>query len=616
MRPSLFRPRVRLLLIALAALLACGLVGGVVSAFGADASSPSASPGAGKTVLHVGWTAEPDNLNPFIGYETSSLELFHLNYDFLVGYRASDLRPVPELATSWDHSPDGRVWTFHLRSGVKWQDGEPFTSADVKFTFDYIIKNQMTNFTSYTDFIKKVVAVDPLTVKFVCSRPKANMLQNTVFILPEHIWSKVSPKAAANSFTNQPPLVGTGPFQVVEWKRGEYVRAVANKDYWRGAPKVDEVVWSLYQNADTMASDLKSGAIQVAWDIPQAQFGPLNATSDLTAIGGVLNGFDHMGCNCYTGKSSLGNPVLRDWRFRQALNWAIDRQKVVDVGYFGHAQPATSIIRAGYYKPPIDYHWQPAADEMYTFDPAKAEAALDAAGYKDTDGDGIRDYRGKPIVLRLYARSQSATDQRVGKLITGWLDAIGIKIDYQILDEGAMTDKIYNFKGSTFAPDYDLFLWYWYSDPDPNFLLSVLTTGQIGSWSDTQWSNADYDKLYQQQQTTIDPEARKQLIWKMQQLVYQQSPYITLTYPEWLESYNDKQWAGWVRSPSGNGPVIYTEYNVDSYLFAHPVPAAAQASGGGGSTGVVIGVVVAAAIAVLGVVAVVLLRRRRRAVEE
>jgi peptide/nickel transport system substrate-binding protein len=479
MRPSLFRARVRLLLLALAALLACGLAGGVVSAFGAGASSPSASPDA--TVLHVGWTAEPDNLNPFIGYETSSLELFHLNYDFLVGYRASDLRPVPELATSWDHSPDGKVWTFHLRDGVKWQDGEPFTSADVKFTYDYIIDNQMSNFTSYTDFIKEVVAVDPLTVKFTCSRPKANMLQNTVFILPEHIWSKVSPKAAANSFTNQPPMVGTGPFQVVEWKRGDYVRAVANKDYWRGAPKVDEVVWSLYKNADTMAADLKSGAIQVAWDIPQAQFEPLNAAPDLAAIGGVLNGFDHMGCNCYADKASLGNPVLKDPSFRQALNWAIDRQKVVDVGYFGHGEPATSIIRAGYYKPPIDYHWQPTAGEEYAFDPAKAEAALDAAGYTDTDGDGVRDVKGEPIVLRLFARSQSATDQRVGKLIAGWLDAVGLKIDYQILDEGAMVDKIYNFKGDTFAPDYDLFLWYWYSDPTPAFCSPCSPPGRSGA---------------------------------------------------------------------------------------------------------------------------------------
>jgi peptide/nickel transport system substrate-binding protein len=615
MRTTILRRRSRTALLAVAVLVLCGLVWGVASAFGADPSSPAASPAAGKTVLHVGWTAEPDNLNPMIGYETSALELFHLNYDYLVGFRASDLQPTPELATSWTHSTDGKVWTFKLRQGVKWQDGVAFTADDVVFTFETIIKDQVGNYVGYTEFIDTVKALDAATVEFTCSKPKTNMLGMPIPILPKHIWSKLTAAQITNTFANNPPMIGTGPFQVVEWKRGEYVRAVANKDYWRGAPKADEVVWSLYKNQDTMAADLKSGAIQVAWDIPEAQFQPLNADANLAAIGGVLNGFNHMGFNCYTGKESLGNPVLKDAAFRKALNWAIDKQKVVDIGYFGHAQPATTIIRAGYYKPPIDYHWQPAAGELYTYDPAKAEAALDAAGYRDTNGDGVRDFKGKPIELRLFARSQSATDQRVGKLITGWLEAVGLKIDFQVIDEGALTDKIYNYKGDTFAPDYDLFLWYWYSDPDPNFILSVVTTAQIGSWSDTQWSDPEYDGLYAQQQTTIDPEARKQLIWKMQQIVYDQSPYITLTYPEWLESYNDGQWAGWVKTPSGDGPVIYTQYNIDSYLFAAPKPATATVgSGGGSSTGVVVAVVVVL-VAIAAVLAVVI-RRRRRAVEE
>jgi len=615
MKRTVFRPRLGLALPAVVVLLLCGLAGGVVSAFGADASSPAALPAAGKTVLHVGWTAEPDNLNPMIGYETSALELFHLNYDYLVGFKASDLQPTPELATSWTHSTDGKVWTFKLRQGVKWQDGVPFTADDVVFTFETIIKDQVGNYVGYTEFIDTVKALDASTVVFTCSKPKTNMLGMPIPILPQHIWSKLTAAQITNTFPNKPPMIGTGPFQVVEWKRGEYVRAVANKDYWRGAPKADEVIWSLYKNQDTMAADLKSGAIQVAWDIPQAQFDSLNADQNLAAVGGVLNGFDHMGFNCYTGRASLGNPVLKDAAFRKALNWAIDKQKVVDIGYFGHAQPATSIIRAGYYKPPIDYHWQPSDGELYTYDPAKAEAALDSAGYTDTNGDGVRDIKGKPIVLRLFARSQSATDQRVGKLITGWLESVGLKIDFQVIDEGAMTDKIYNYKGNTFAPDYDLFLWYWYSDPDPNFILSVLTKSQIGSWSDTQWSDPEYDSLYAEQQTTIDPEARKQLIWKMQQIVYDQSPYITLTYPEWLESYNDGQWAGWVKTPSGDGPVIYTQYNIDSYLFVAPKPAAAATpSGGGSSTGVIVAVVVV--LIVIAAVLAVVFRRRRRAVEE
>jgi peptide/nickel transport system substrate-binding protein len=612
MTGTAFRPGPRLALLALATLLVCGLGGVAAIASGSTAASPAASP-AGATVLHVGWTAEPDNLNPMVGYETSALEIFHLNYDYLVGFKASDLQPTPELATSWTHSPDGKVWTFKLREEVKWQDGEPFTADDVVFTFRTIIEDEVSNYVGYTEFIETVKAIDPLTVEFTCSKPKTNMLGMPIPILPEHLWNKLSAAEITNTYPNDPPMIGTGPFQVVEWKRGEYVRAVANKDYWRGAPKASEVVWSLYKNQDTMAADLKSGAIQVAWDIPQAQFDPLNAEPDLAAIGGVLNGFNHMGFNCYTGEASLGNPVLRDAGFRRALNWAIDKQKVVDIGYLGHAQAATTIIRSDYYKEPLDYHWQPAESEAYTFDPARAASELDAAGYTDTDGDGIReDKAGKPIELRLFARSQSSTDQRVGKLITGWLEAIGLAIDFQVIDENAMSDKIYNFKNDEFAPDYDMFLWYWYSDPDPNFILSVLTEGQIGSWSDTQWSDPEYDRLYTQQQTTLDAQARKELVWRMQEIAYDQSPYITLTYPEWLESYNDGQWSGWVRTPSGDGPVIYTQYNIDSYLFAQPRPALAdEASGSGGSTGVIAAVVVAVAIVTIAVV-----RRRRRAIEE
>lgn len=612
MRPSPFHPRATALLLAGAALLACALACGVGLAYGADSASPAAT----ATVLHVGWTAEPDNLNPMIGYETSALEMFHLNYDYLVGFKASDLQPTPELATSWEHSPDGKVWTFKLREGVKWQDGEPFTADDVVFTFRTIIEDEVSNYVGYTEFIETVEAIDSSTVEFTCSKPKTNMLGMPIPILPEHIWSKLTAAQITATYANEPPMIGTGPFQVVEWKRGEYVRAVANKEYWRGAPEADEVVWSLYKNQDTMAADLKSGAIQVAWDIPQAQFDPLDSDANLAAIGGVLNGFNHMGFNCYSGKASLGAPVLKDAGFRRALNWAIDKQKVVDIGYFGHAQPATTIIRADYYKPPVDYHWQPAEDEMYAFDPARAGAELDAAGYKDTDGDGVREDRaGKPIELRLFARSQSATDQRVGKLITGWFEAIGLTIDYQVIDEGALMDKIYNFKGDTFAPDYDMFLWYWYSDPDPNFILSVLTAGQVGSWSDTQWSDPEYDELYTQQQTTLDPEARKQLVWKMQQIVYDQTPYITLTYPEWLEAFDDGTWGGWVKSPSGDGPVIYTQYNIDSYLFAAPKTGVQEAgSGGGGSTGVTVAVVLA--VVAVGVVLFIVVRRRGRAVEE
>ena len=609
------KERVRLsrvgLALAVAAVLAAGVVWGVV---GALASSTSPSPAAGTVTLHVGWTAEPDNLNPFIGYESSSLEIFHLNYDFLVGFRASDLQPVPELATSWSHSADGKTWTFDLRHGVTWQDGVPFTAKDVVFTFDYIIKNQMTNFTTYTQFIKDVVAVNDYTVRFDCTKPKSNMLGMVVYILPAHIWSKISPKAAANSFANSPPMIGTGPFQTVQWVKGNYVRMVANKHYWRGAPKIDQIIFQFYSNADTMASDLKSGALQLAWDIPQAQFSSINGTNGLTAIGGVLNGFDELGFNSYAGSTSLGNHVLTDWRFRQALQWAVDKSRIAQIGYEGHATPATTIIRSDYYKAPLDWHWQPPAAQTYAFDLTRAGQMLTAAGYPLKNGVRV-DKQGKPITLRLFARSQSSTDQTVAKLIAGWFGQLGLKIDLTIMDEGAMTAKMYNTDSAgDYAPDYDMFLWYWYSDPDPDFMLSVLTKSQINGWSDTGFDDPAYDAMYAQQQVTVDPQARKAIVWRMQQLIYQQSPYVPLVYPQWLEAYNTKDWTGWVRSPAGNGPVFYAEYNIDTFLNVHPVPA--STGSGGGSRGVVVAVVAAAVIVAAGAVLIVARRRRTRTVEE
>ena len=146
---------------------------GLGSALAAD---PSASPGADKVVLHVGWTNDPDNLNPFIGAETSSYEIWLLNYDFLTGY-SLDLQPTPG-----PRRPPGRPrrtarpGPSTCATGVKWQDGVPFTADDVAFTYNYIVDNEMGAFSSLTTFIDEAVAIDDLTVEIRCSKPKANMI--------------------------------------------------------------------------------------------------------------------------------------------------------------------------------------------------------------------------------------------------------------------------------------------------------------------------------------------------------------------------------------------------------------------------------------------------------
>jgi peptide/nickel transport system substrate-binding protein len=602
------RRRGRAALAAVVVLLAAGLVWGLA---GALASSDSPSPAAGKTILRLGWTNDPDSLNPFIGLESSSYEIWALNYDLLVGFRASDLATVPGigLATGWETSTDGKVWTFTITDKARWQDGEPLTASDVAFTYNYVIDNDMGLFIDYVQFITKVEATDPTHIVFTCSKPKANMLGLWIPILPEHVWSKIKPADAEKSFKNPPPIVGSGPFQTVEVKKGSFVRMVANKDYWKGAPKIDEVIFQTYQNQDTMAQDLKTGAIQSGWNIPSAQYAPLDSEPDLTSIRAVTIGYNQLNFNCADKKDypkSTGNPVLTDPAFRKALQWAIDKEKIVAIAYSGNAAPADTIVTRDYYSDSADYHWTPPAGEAYTFDLEKAKAALDAAGYKDTNGDGIRDYRGKPIKLRLFARAESPENQNSGKLITGWLNDIGLDIDLQVLDDGAITDKEFAYEGDEFAPDFDMALWGWGGDVDPNFILSIMTTGQIESWSDCNWSDAEYDELFLEQQTTIDLQERIDIVRRMQQIVYDESPYIPLVYPLDLENANTGKWTGWVRAQEKKGAWWYNT-QPDSYVAVHPAVVTEEGSSGGSSTGIIIGVVVAAIVVVI---AVLLLRRR------
>lgn len=596
---------VRVAVVVAFACLAAGLAWGL-SAAAAASTSPTPSGGPEKVILRIGWTREPDNLNPFVGVSASCYEIWHLQYDLLNGYDAATLMPKPEFAESWSHSADGLTWTFKIRPGMTWQDGTPATARDVAFTFNYIIDNQMASFMGYTEGIEKVEAPDDTTAVFTCSRPKANMLGMWVPILPEHIWSKIDPKDAGTGYPNKPPIVGSGPFQIVEWKKGSYLRLAANPDYWAGKPKVDEVIFETYQNADTMAQDMKSGALAGAWGIPPAQVESLNG-GGVESISYITIGFDQLTLNCAPAPAT-GDPALRDPAFRKALNYAIDKQKIAAVAYSGQVSPATSMIPAGLYAADLDYHWDPGA-ATYPFDLEDAKAALDAAGYKDTNGDGIREGKdGKPIRLELLARNESIMSQQSGKFIAGWFKEIGLDIEFQVVSEAALSDKVWNTVGGKVQPDYDMFLWGWVGDADPNFLASISTSDQAGMWNQSVWSDPEYDALFARQGRELDPQKRKATIWKMQQIIYEQSPFIPLIYSRSQEAYNTRQWTGWVKSPAKDGGPFYT-FQTDSYRLVHPVAATTAAGESGSSALATVLWIVAAAV---GAVVVVLLIKRSR----
>lgn len=571
--------------------------------------SPEASTSG---TLRIGWTNDISSLNPFLGLTSpSDYETYQLNYDFLVGFDAATLDPKPALATEWSVSDDGLVWTFKLREGVTWSDGEPFTAEDVAFTLNLVVDQGANSYTSNVLFIDKTVVIDDYTVEVRCTDPKADMLATGIFILPQHIWSKIDVDKAFTDYANPVPVVGTGPFQAVEWKRGKYVRMVANKQYWGGAPQVDELLCVYYTNPDTMVADLECGKLDVIVNVPEAQFDKLSSAEGITTIAADQAFMTTLFFNCNQDATSKGNPALTDPAFRRALNYAVDEEKVAAVAFSGNALPGSSLVPPGYTEFP--WHWDPGTD-AYSFDPEKAKSALDAAGYTDSDGDGVREVDGKPIKLSLLTRTQSPAEQRAGKLITGWFSDVGIDVELSAVDEGIYLDRIYNTtKGGDWAPDFDMLIWWTGGTPDPGFLIGMETSDNIGYWGVTYWADKQYDDLWYQQATTIDQEPRKALVWQAQQRLYEESPLIPLAYQQVLQAYRSDAWTGWVRSPA-NGGVVMTWYNNETYVEVAPAMAATSEAGSSSWTlPVVLGIV--GVIVVVGVV--VLLRRRgSQSVEE
>ncbi len=604
------RKRVRVPLTAVVCLLVAGLAWGITGAF-ASSSSPASQ--SGTLDLRIGWTVQPDNLNPFIGYEDVTYEVWALNYSFLFGFGANN-KPTLDLAAEFPTkenggiSADGRTYTIHIKPNLKWSDGTALTADDVAFTYNYIVDNQMANYMPLMVGIKHTEAVDPTTVKIVCSQPKADLESMWVPILPKHVWEKVPPAAAEADYQVKYPLVGSGPFQVVQFKHNDFVHLVRNPNYYGKQPALTDIYFQMYMSSDTMTSDLQDGNIDAAWGIPTARFAGLKSAAGITAVPYVLMNWDYLSFNCYTGKS-LGNPVLKDWKFRSALNWAIDRQRLCLTAFNGDAIPGTTCVTPNTWHDP-DWHWQPPADQLYTFDLAKANQLLDEAGYPRGAG-GFRLYQGQPISLRLWATTGTVPEQTQAGLIASWFKQLGLKIDYSTIAEGALENRIWNYEGNVYVPNFDMYVWTWAGYNDPGETLSTMTTSQIENSNEPCWSNTQFDKLNSLQFATVDLEQRQQLIWKMQQIMYVQTPWIVTCYPDQLEAFNNAKWTGWTHVTNDQGPVVLSEGNIDTYLNLLSKSGAAKK----GATGVWLALGIAGGVVVIVIAAWVIVRRRGRAEE-
>jgi peptide/nickel transport system substrate-binding protein len=526
--------------ITMASLVGCGPAATQAVLPPAEATSTEAAPQPTTGIVLPTPTSEPvtlnvgidyiwDSANPTIGWYNYGLR--YLLYDTLVEWTALD-KFEPGLAESYEVSDDGLVWTFHIRPGVTFNDGTPCTADEIAWNFNWVQENEIETYSTYLVNVADVEALDPTTLQVTLSDPVGNMeyLMIYVWILPPSVWQDI-PADQIGEFEDISAAIGTGPYKMTEWVEGEYAILEANKNYWKGAPAIDRIVYHEYATEDAMVQAMLAGELDLIYSVPFTAVQTLQENPNIEVPIMDSLTFDELIINSFADGTQPAS--LWDLDIRTAMEYATDRQQIINVAYLGYGVPLNSPVP----KPMGD--WYNSDMPILPFDIAKANQILDNAGYVDSDGDGVREYSdGTPLDYRMYA-TEGASNARILEIIADGFSQIGIKATPTLMDEDSLI-ALYP------AYDFDLVYWGWGMDPDPDFSMMIFTCDQTEEygWNDSGYCASDFDDLYYEQAITVDHAARRQIIWDMQDILYQQKPYIELVNYPIIQAYDKTRFTG------------------------------------------------------------------------
>lgn len=494
-------------------------------------------------VMRVGWQGSPDTLNPGAAVLSESYTIFGLVYDTMYQLQLDGSFKL-SLAESMTVSDDSLTYTYKIRDNVKWHDGEPLTAEDVVFTY-YLYQNTEGYpwMGDYTSYFENIEATDNNEVVITLSEAIPNIDAQLVFlyVLPKHIWENEDGYEFENT-----AMIGSGAFKMVEYKPSEFVHLAANTDYFGEKPKIDEVIFQTFDNSDALVQAIKTGQVDMITEMPNTAVETLRSEANVEVVTGapfspgvtdiIINQTLPENCPPDDGVCT-GHPALLDRNVRVAMSHATDKQKIIDVVLLGLGTPGTALLPDGL------GIWYNSSIKDYAYDLAEANKLLDDAGYVDTNNDGVREMPdgSRDLTFRISWPNDSIDSPRMAELLSEMWGAIGIKLEAQAMDPDALT--------SVCCPafDFDIILWGWGSDPDPSFLLSVMTTDEIATGtSETGYSNPEFDALYLEQAVELDQQKRVDIVWKMQEIVHHDVVYIIPYYSQNVQAYRTDRFTGFI----------------------------------------------------------------------
>jgi peptide/nickel transport system substrate-binding protein len=555
----------------------------VVLAFAASACSSSSGGGGGSGggtggavkeggTLRIGTSSGLISPNPFVGYNQDDYSVWMYIYPTLLQYDTTTptYDYIPSFAQKWSQSSDGLTVTFNTVPDAKWSDGQPLTADDAAWTFNMINKYASGPTGSWggsTTFLKSIKATDPNTLVATYTKPSGTALFDLglTMILPPQVWQQYATGdgRAIKQFPNTPengqPLVGGGPFVMTEYKKDDIALFQKNPNWYGTPPHIDGFGLQFYRDEDAMVTALKTDQLDAINEIPPTSVETLKAANMNVYTGQALSLRDFI-FNVDPNKTE--HRELLDPTVREAMEYAIDRDSIVKTAWLGYASPGSSIIPAGNATGGVEWH-DPSVQPL-PFDIAKANQMLDSLGFK-MGSDGIRIADGHAMAYDVvFPQDEEGAGDRAFQIIQQDFKQIGVKLTQQRLDDNAAWNAMWC--GGSCGYDFDIAMWDWFPAADPDFILSVLTCGQYGDWNDTGYCNPEYDKLYEQQKSTVDPQDRQQVIYRMQQLAYNDRPYIILTYDGRLDAWS-KKWDGFQESVQG----IFNNFSTQSLTQVHQV---------------------------------------------
>jgi peptide/nickel transport system substrate-binding protein len=468
--------------------------------------------------------SSPTNLDPRVGVDAQSERIDNLIFDDLLT-RGDNLNVAPGLAERWE-IPDPLTYIFHLHRGVRFHDGRPLTSRDVKWTIDSLLLGKVisTKKTTYR-FVDHIETPDDHTVIFRMKEPDAALLWN----LSDGAMGVV-PYGSGKEVTTHP--VGSGPFKFVSAETDKEVILVRNDDYWGGKPSLPSVRFAVVPDGTTRALELRKGSADVA-------INALTPDTVLTLEREPSLAIEHAPGTvlAYLG-FNLRDPILKDLRVRQAIAYALDRRPMIEYLWRDEARPARSVL------PPQSWAYDGNV-QTYDHNPAKARALLDAAGYPEKNA------------VRFHITMKTSTDENTRLIVA--------VMRQQLREVGIVLD-IRTYEFATFFNDvvhgafqmYGILRWIG-GNEDPDIFEYAFHSARFppNGANRSFYSNPEVDALIDRARREVDPAVRKPLYDKVQQILAEQLPYIDLWYLDNVLVHN-KRVSNLTLNPAGNYDFLRT----------------------------------------------------------